>query len=370
MAFPNVISSSAGEWGDLSDQVSCYGANNPISGFKMQIEGNQGEGDDTSANNVRMFCQDGQTLSADVYTNYGEWTQELHCPQGQAVAGIQTRVEAYQGEDGDDTALNGVRLLCRDYHAQQMEVHGYFICEQNNLEAGEDWQNLWSPNYPEEYSHSKHCGVKISSHAGSSVHLHLDNLHLESNYDWVRVYDGANDMATLLAEYTGQWSDEDVHSSGSDMFIVFSSDSYTSYNGFHFQFKSEYHDSSDLHCEQFDGFTDSCSTRKQWLCHYAEWRMNFYGTWMREYMEHNYMGQDTSSMPCNMPEESVYCRNPQMKVCVPSALYNCPVCYCSDHQYMASMSEMRSAWNNDYQVWNRMMKEAKAASGGSNDGTC
>jgi len=117
---------------------------------------------------------------------------------------------------------------------------GYFICDLNKpkpLEASEDWQSLWSSNYPEDYGHSEDCNVKISSRAGSLVHLHLKDLHVEDRYDWVSVYDGADENAPLLAEYSGRYSDEDFYSSGPDMYITFSSDRVESKKGFHFQFK-------------------------------------------------------------------------------------------------------------------------------------
>ena len=73
-----------------------------------------GNGDDTAANNVHMNCKDGEKITAFVNTRWGGWTEYVYCPTGQAVVGIQTRVERNQGE-GDDTALNGIRLLCSDF---------------------------------------------------------------------------------------------------------------------------------------------------------------------------------------------------------------------------------------------------------------
>ena len=44
---------------------------------------------------------------------------------------------------------------------------------------------------------------------------------------------------------------------------------------------------------------------------------------------------DTILPVCNLPEDMIQCRNPEMKVCRKSALPYCPVCYCSDHQYQS-----------------------------------
>lgn len=42
---------------------------------------------------------------------WGDWHNEQICPAGQYVCGLRVRFEHHQG-DGDDTALNAVRLKC------------------------------------------------------------------------------------------------------------------------------------------------------------------------------------------------------------------------------------------------------------------
>ena len=80
----------------------------------MKIEPKQGEFDDSAANKLDLFCQSGQKLSAPTETDWGDWVPHLRCPYGQAVIGLQTRIEEKQGGD-DDSALNGIRMICSSY---------------------------------------------------------------------------------------------------------------------------------------------------------------------------------------------------------------------------------------------------------------
>ena len=118
------ITSTEGQLGEYSGILDCVNPDDPIVGFKMKIEGHQGYPDDTAANKLDIYCQHGsQTYSAITTTDFGNWTSKNYCPQGQAVTGIQTRVESPQGADVDDTALNGVRLVCRE-----CKYKVYYLC--------------------------------------------------------------------------------------------------------------------------------------------------------------------------------------------------------------------------------------------------
>ena len=50
-----------------------------------------------------------------------------------------------------------------------------------------------------------------------------------------------------------------------------------------------YFSDDEFHCEQYENMPGSCNARKAWLCQYAEWRVDFYTVWMKEYMEHKYV---------------------------------------------------------------------------------
>ncbi|XP_021963684.2 uncharacterized protein LOC110859120 [Folsomia candida] len=50
-------------------------------------------------------------LESPIITQWGEWGPFDYCPPGTYAAGMSLKVEPYQGDD-DDTALNGIKLLC------------------------------------------------------------------------------------------------------------------------------------------------------------------------------------------------------------------------------------------------------------------
>lgn len=102
------VTSTVSKWGTWGYSASCYG---PVRGFAIQIEPQQGNGDDTAANDVMLVCNDNTIIRAEAKTHWGNWSNYQFCPAGQLVVGLMTRVEQPQG-DGDDTALNGVRMIC------------------------------------------------------------------------------------------------------------------------------------------------------------------------------------------------------------------------------------------------------------------
>lgn len=110
----STISSAHMSWGLWTPFKYCVGEDNPVTGFNMKMEGPQGDGDDTAANKVDLYCKKGGYISVKTKTSWGHWTNKKTCPTGSAVMGIKTKVEGSQGSQ-DDTALNGVRLYCRPY---------------------------------------------------------------------------------------------------------------------------------------------------------------------------------------------------------------------------------------------------------------
>ena len=53
--------------------------------------------------------------------HWGDWTQPLYCNEGSWAVGYQMRVEASQGTNKDDTALNTVQLQCLSRDAASVE---------------------------------------------------------------------------------------------------------------------------------------------------------------------------------------------------------------------------------------------------------
>ncbi|KAJ3597731.1 hypothetical protein NHX12_001248 [Muraenolepis orangiensis] len=85
-------------------------------GFSIRVESNQYGLDDTALNGVRLICARGgdrsflYSIESDVGF-YGQWSQVQYCPQGVLVS-FQLRVEPHQGLFGDDTAANNIRFRC------------------------------------------------------------------------------------------------------------------------------------------------------------------------------------------------------------------------------------------------------------------
>uniref|UniRef100_A0A7M4F8E3 Vitelline membrane outer layer 1-like protein n=1 Tax=Crocodylus porosus TaxID=8502 RepID=A0A7M4F8E3_CROPO len=82
-----------------------------LTAFSLKVESPQGDGDDTAANNIKFRLLDGRVQEGNtgsVWGTFGSWSN--HCYSG-AICGLQTKVEPPQGE-GDDTTLNDVRFFC------------------------------------------------------------------------------------------------------------------------------------------------------------------------------------------------------------------------------------------------------------------
>ena len=106
------ICSREASWGswktwDSECKKGFYGSN-------FKFERWQGDGDDTAANELRMVCRDpvpGRKLKVKNGASWGDWLGNKTCPDNEVICGIKTKVEQWQG-DGDATALNGVELIC------------------------------------------------------------------------------------------------------------------------------------------------------------------------------------------------------------------------------------------------------------------
>ena len=114
-------------WGTLQSMTGPLGNWTPrrmcdpgyyVTAFRLDVEPDEGAGDDTAANNLVVQCRllnttTGQyELDGESPTTWGRrqaWSES--CPLNSAVCGLKTRVEAYQG-DVDDTALNDVEMYC------------------------------------------------------------------------------------------------------------------------------------------------------------------------------------------------------------------------------------------------------------------
>ena len=105
----STVQSDVGSWGRWTDIKWC--PSGFLTAFQLRVERSQGDGDDTAANNILFRCSQG-TLQGDG-TNWGDWgTWSLTC-EGKGICGLKTRIEVPQGRD-DDTSLNDVIMYCCD----------------------------------------------------------------------------------------------------------------------------------------------------------------------------------------------------------------------------------------------------------------
>jgi len=74
--------------------------------------------------------------------------------------------------------------------------------------------------------------------------LTFNSFNVENNYDYLHVYDGADDSATLLQSLTGTNNPGAITSSGNSLTVKFISDGIISAAGYHFTLSC----SSDLPC--------------------------------------------------------------------------------------------------------------------------
>ncbi|CAF1174197.1 unnamed protein product [Rotaria sordida] len=105
------IQSYGGLWGAWSDPTLCFGEKNFLQGAQFRIEPRQGSGDDTSANDSRFTCTNGNVIQASNGAPWGDWRLAASCPQWSAICGFRLKFEPSQG-GGDDTAMNGAKFMC------------------------------------------------------------------------------------------------------------------------------------------------------------------------------------------------------------------------------------------------------------------
>ncbi|KAK2898144.1 vitelline membrane outer layer protein 1-like [Channa argus] len=103
------VESSVGRWGEWTPVKSC--STGYLASFMLRVEPAQGDGDDTSVNNLKFICSGSGAQLEGHGMEWGSWgTWSNKCPKG-AICGLQTRVESPQG-NGDDTSLNDVQFFC------------------------------------------------------------------------------------------------------------------------------------------------------------------------------------------------------------------------------------------------------------------
>uniref|UniRef100_H3CV01 CUB and Sushi multiple domains 2 n=1 Tax=Tetraodon nigroviridis TaxID=99883 RepID=H3CV01_TETNG len=95
---------------------------------------------------------------------------------------------------------------------------------------------ILSPGYPAPYEHNLHCIWTIEAPPGSTISLHFLVFHTEEVHDVLRIWDGPNDGGVLLRELSGSALPQDAHSTFNTITLQFTTDFFTSKQGFALQF--------------------------------------------------------------------------------------------------------------------------------------
>ena len=96
-----------------------------------------------------------------------------------------------------------------------------------------------SPSYPRNYANNQRCSWGISVPSGTSVEVKFDAFYTYDSNDVLKIYDGSSSSSSQLASLSGQQSTPRVYSSsGSSMWLHFSSDGSGTQTGFHATFTS------------------------------------------------------------------------------------------------------------------------------------
>jgi hypothetical protein len=104
------LSAHPGFWGGWKGWSYCPNGGF-IKGGQLKIEGQQGGGDDTAANSLKVQCSAANDwIEAPGGGPWGNWRNQVSCPSGQVACGVEVRIET--PIDGDDTAMNGLRFAC------------------------------------------------------------------------------------------------------------------------------------------------------------------------------------------------------------------------------------------------------------------
>ena len=108
-----------GRSGDFSERfhtASCR-KGDYLYGIQVHSEPFQRKGDDTTLNNVRLWCKNHQSgteyqLSEPKAPMWGSWTARVNCPKYYGMSGIKLCIEAWE-EDNDDTSLGWIVPYCK-----------------------------------------------------------------------------------------------------------------------------------------------------------------------------------------------------------------------------------------------------------------
>ena len=100
--------------------------------------------------------------------------------------------------------------------------HTATLCSGNFFDSGSDYANYRNG---EDYTYT------ISPSGASAVTLSFTAFDIESNYDFLKIYDGPSTASPLIGNYTGTNSPGTVTSTGGSLTLRFTSDTWTTRDG-------------------------------------------------------------------------------------------------------------------------------------------
>ena len=104
------------------------------------------------------------------------------------------------------------------------------------MNAASDWAPIASPGYPGAYFDNADCFWVIQS--TTEVELKVIDMDLETNYDFLRLYDGDSVDSPPIVTLTGNIQIQPTYfSTGSNLYMKFTSDGGTAGQGFQVQYR-------------------------------------------------------------------------------------------------------------------------------------
>ncbi|XP_058232392.1 CUB and sushi domain-containing protein 3 isoform X1 [Hemibagrus wyckioides] len=97
---------------------------------------------------------------------------------------------------------------------------------------------ILSPGWPGYYKDSLSCEWVIEAEPGHSIKLSFDRFQTELNYDFLEIHDGPNLLSPLIASLNGTQVPHFLFSSGSFLYLLFTTDSSRSNSGFKLFYES------------------------------------------------------------------------------------------------------------------------------------
>ncbi|XP_058037373.1 vitelline membrane outer layer protein 1 homolog isoform X1 [Ahaetulla prasina] len=120
-SWPAIGVSNGGPWGPWAWQEMCP-RGTYATGFSLKVEPYQGQAkDDTALNGLRLHCtrggHDGKSEAKTVESQsnvWGRWTKPLWCPTGGYLTGFSLRVERVRRGISDYMGATNIRFVCSD----------------------------------------------------------------------------------------------------------------------------------------------------------------------------------------------------------------------------------------------------------------